>query len=69
MPKLYYNTAIRGLHVYRKNPVAGERVTIKEDEGWIMKYIVRSESIIAYSIALLKSKYSFFGVSDGLLQI
>lgn len=60
MPKLYYNTAIRGLHVYRKNPVAGQRVTIKEDEGWIMKYmyIVRSESIIAYSIALLKSKYS-----------
>ena len=35
MPKLYFNTAVRGLHAYKLNPVGGERVTIKEDIGEI----------------------------------
>ena len=35
MPKLYFNTAVRGLHAYKLNPVGGERVTINEDIGEI----------------------------------
>ena len=33
MPKLYYNTAIRGLHAYKLTPIGGERVSIREDIG------------------------------------
>ena len=35
MPKLYFNTAVRGVHAYKLNTVGGERVTINEDIGEI----------------------------------
>ena len=35
MPKLYFNTAVRGVHAYKLNTVGGERVTLNKDIGEI----------------------------------